>query len=1282
MYSSQHIVLDTTMSTGNKRRLGEDPPTADLPGLFPTHDGSYGINTLINVEPSLKRGRRSRATGIANEEDEDMVFRRRLRGRDGRRFDTQGTVEEVLGHAVEEAAKNPDTAALPLPVTSATDTATTTTATKPFQVNPLYTATDPAGRAQGPHIPQYNDSVFPAPITATTTTATDIYTGGTQGQFSIIGNRKQGVSPFDPLPPSYGMPTGRGSSLLWSSPSRPDSSRSFNAESGLFGDADLRTPLRDPNARDLQTGLTAAEAMDFRLTGRLPANHPPDRPAAQQLDPSIPTAPLPRFLDPKALDAASSSVSRVPAPPPPFPPPPPQNTQTATQQITQPATKPLVQPATKPPAQPVTKPPVQPVVQPAIQPVVQPAVQPAVQPVTGPATKPASRRSSQSSYGLSDHGSPVAGRRTSRRGSAVTQAITSGGGGGGGGSGGGSSSGNSSYGRSNHGSPALSQGSGSATGRLANFLGGLPSGSTSTPPPPPVGLTAHQTTLVNNLVRGMKLPPVTRSAAPAPSLASLAGLSLPEINATRKMVLSMARDPADVKNITDALDQAALRLNTNYKPPTGTPAGSRPPSVGNPPSAPGTPAGSRPPSLGNSPSVGIVPKTPVSGFPGLTASEVNLVSNLVMGMRLPARRTRNAPPVPPLTSLASMTVAEIDAVKRTVSRMSRSAASIKNITDALDQAKQRLTGVAAIAAPPSLPGSSSSSSSSSGNNTPGSSAPGTPRGPAPPLPPVVPPRGAPPPPGPRRRVTRALNCYNIFKALLALLLSILVLVFLFRGIKAASEMDIHSPDLPKIHWQDGLSTAKQYTIDPLSSFWSSITNYSSSSTGSPGVLKKKKGSITERQLRDLEKKIPESVVVDKDKDGKPKISQDFWHALKERTKADDVIPSLEDTPGGKLKLSEDNLRDIKVHLEKDGKLGLGTKDDEECCGVTGDEVENMIDKSLSRSWGQWLEQNEENLKKTITGVAVTRDEFMDLLRKEVKSYQPQIKKEMEGMDVRIKNLISEITKLQKSTASLSGTSKEEIKALVKATVKKVVDNAVFDAMANGQIKGHASNVLFNQVNFFGIGSGAVIDPQYTSTVWQAPKNHLGSKGFLDRDGKRPLPPAAALLAWTEEGECFCAGSNFRGTGAGTNTLSILTARNIIPQHLVVEHILPGATLDPGAMPREIEVWAGIRDVKLRKEVEGFSKENFPNTPPEIKLDESYVKIGHFTYENKTYGDGVQVFKMQDQLVAMNAFTDHVVVRAINNYGADHTCFYQVKMYGEAVEHQEDPKHPYVRSGWF
>lgn len=798
----------------------------------------------------------------------------------------------------------------------------------------------------------------------------------------------------------------------------------------------------------------------------------------------------------------------------------------------------------------------------------------------------------------------------------------------------------------------------------------------------------------------MKLPPVTRSAAPAPSLASLAGLSLPEINATRKMVLSMARDPADVKNITDALDQAALRLNTNYKPPTGTPAGSRPPSVGNrpsapgtpagsrppslgnPPSAPGTPAGSRPPSLGNSPSVGIVPKTPVSGFPGLTASEVNLVSNLVMGMRLPARRTRNAPPVPPLTSLASMTVAEIDAVKRTVSRMSRSAASIKNITDALDQAKQRLTGVAAIAAPPSLPGSSSSSSSSSGNNTPGSSAPGTPRGPAPPLPPVVPPRGAPPPPGPRRRVTRALNCYNIFKALLALLLSILVLVFLFRGIKAASEMDIHSPDLPKIHWQDGLSTAKQYTIDPLSSFWSSITNYSSSSTGSPGVLKKKKGSITERQLRDLEKKIPESVVVDKDKDGKPKISQDFWHALKERTKADDVIPSLEDAPGGKLKLSEDNLRDVKAHLEKDGKLGLGTKDDEECCGVTGDEVENMIDKSLSRSWGQWLEQNEENLKKTITGVAVTRDEFMDLLRKEVKSYQPQIKKEMEGMDVRIKNLISEITKLQKSTASLSGTSKEEIKALVKATVKKVVDNAVFDAMANGQIKGHASNVLFNQVNFFGIGSGAVIDPQYTSTVWQAPKNHLGSKGFLDRDGKRPLPPAAALLAWTEEGECFCAGSNFRGTGAGTNTLSILTARNIIPQHLVVEHILPGATLDPGAMPREIEVWAGIRDVKLRKEVEGFSKENFPNTPPEIKLDESYVKIGHFTYENKTYGDGVQVFKMQDQLVAMNAFTDHVVVRAINNYGADHTCFYQVKMYGEAVEHQEDPKHPYVRSGWF
>ena len=85
-----------------RRRNAEtyaEPPSADLPGLFPVHDGSYGVNTLVNVDAVSTRGRRLRPAGVAQEEEEDARFRRRLRGRvdkDARRL--------VIGTAVKAEA--------------------------------------------------------------------------------------------------------------------------------------------------------------------------------------------------------------------------------------------------------------------------------------------------------------------------------------------------------------------------------------------------------------------------------------------------------------------------------------------------------------------------------------------------------------------------------------------------------------------------------------------------------------------------------------------------------------------------------------------------------------------------------------------------------------------------------------------------------------------------------------------------------------------------------------------------------------------------------------------------------------------------------------------------------------------------------------------------------------------------------------------------------------------------------------------------------------------------
>ena len=251
-------------------------------------------------------------------------------------------------------------------------------------------------------------------------------------------------------------------------------------------------------------------------------------------------------------------------------------------------------------------------------------------------------------------------------------------------------------------------------------------------------------------------------------------------------------------------------------------------------------------------------------------------------------------------------------------------------------------------------------------------------------------------------------------------------------------------------------------------------------------------------------------------------------------------------------------------------------------------------------------------------------------------------------------------------------------------VAKAISTAKLDAVAKGFIKGHVNDVLANQVNFFGIGAGVAIDPDVSSTAWKPPSNHYLSKKWLEKDGYKPQPPLAALHPWTEEGECFCAGPDRRGFGVGTNNLSMITSRDIIPQHLVIEHILPGATLDPGAMPREVEIWVYIEEITLRNAVQAFSERQFPSTPAEEVLNDGFVKIGHFTYENKISGDGVQVFKISDEIATLGALTNRVVVRAINNYGADHTCLYRLSLYGDIVERLDDPPkgEPTQKTGWF
>ncbi|KAI1306895.1 hypothetical protein F5Y03DRAFT_131626 [Xylaria venustula] len=404
--------------------------------------------------------------------------------------------------------------------------------------------------------------------------------------------------------------------------------------------------------------------------------------------------------------------------------------------------------------------------------------------------------------------------------------------------------------------------------------------------------------------------------------------------------------------------------------------------------------------------------------------------------------------------------------------------------------------------------------------------------------------------------------------------------------------------------------------------------------------------------------IPESVWVQGDDNGRIRIPEDFWHALKSRIGQDDNILSLNNNSD----ISEEHWRAIKVRVQA---AGFGT-------GESANSLEDLVESKLAQSWSEWLKKNDQLLKQTITGIAVTRDEFMKLYQQESASYQGEIRQEITKLQERINNMAEKLSKLSDEIISNASITKAEVTKLVDSLVAKAINRATLDAIAEGFIKGHANDVLANQVNFFGTGAGVAIDPDTSSRAWKPPNYNYLSKEWKDRDGYQRQPPMAALSPWTQEGECFCAASDRKGYGEGTNNLTMITSRDIVPQHLVVEHILPGATLDPGAMPKDIEVWVYIEEINLRKEVQSFSEKEFPDTSKEVILNDGFVKIGQFTYKNNTGGDGVQVFKISDEIAAMAAFTNRIVVRAINNYGADHTCFYRLRLYGVIREREGDP----------
>lgn len=249
-----------------------------------------------------------------------------------------------------------------------------------------------------------------------------------------------------------------------------------------------------------------------------------------------------------------------------------------------------------------------------------------------------------------------------------------------------------------------------------------------------------------------------------------------------------------------------------------------------------------------------------------------------------------------------------------------------------------------------------------------------------------------------------------------------------------------------------------------------------------------------------------------------------------------------------------------------------------------------------------------------------------------------------------------------------------------------------------------------KVNFLSPALGAIVDPDRTTPTTGRKMRWYERllMRFLSQGSPRgPLPPVAALTSWEDVGDCWC--STPRN---GVSQLAVFLNQKIVPEELIVEHIPAGATLDPGAAPKNIEMWARFRIVPMDSVSKQHSRVNgIPwisqqptqpaepqsareaglggyNIPGEATLHEvllSSLRASHPSEDESAYSDDpilgpnfyrvgkmeydihkenhIQRFLLNTVVDIATIRVDKVVFRVTSNWGSNTTCIYRLRLHG-------------------
>ncbi|GJC78322.1 hypothetical protein ColLi_01160 [Colletotrichum liriopes] len=459
----------------------------------------------------------------------------------------------------------------------------------------------------------------------------------------------------------------------------------------------------------------------------------------------------------------------------------------------------------------------------------------------------------------------------------------------------------------------------------------------------------------------------------------------------------------------------------------------------------------------------------------------------------------------------------------------------------------------------------------------------------------------------------------------------------------------------------------------------------------------KASKLHEGSLSRLEEIVPKIVHMRLDKHGRPVVGEEFWHALRDLMKSDTEILTMDRGHGGYHFISEEHWRAIRDRLKKDPVYQSAASP--AASGPSTAEIEDIAKAKFDKTWEKWLKTNDKLVAKILEpalktsipdkigkdleykiekivkdrfkdkdtkDVVVTRNEFIRHLKSEFASHRNEVKAEAQELQKKLEHYINDAVKSASEQAPPAGVSRSEMIQVVDGMVRQAIANAGLEALAQGKIGATWDRELRHQVNFLGRHTGVIIDDSATTPDYDPPvKGKIWSPTWLkgtQRD-RKPVPASATLWNWEDEGDCWCGKVIVDKSGVELGVrVGYLLGHEIIPQHVVVEHILPGATLNPDARPKEIDVLAYITEINTRNRVKDFAAAHFPSS--KIILPDGWVRIGHFTYESSDALNGVYVHKLSPELVSLGAVTDQIVLQMVSNYGSDHTCLYRARLYGE------------------